>query len=559
MLNQIQSNQPKSCKMRMGQIGIWLLVFFVFAMVLFALASYISHPIIAEYYLNPDYNTTTYMAYNVIYEHGSFFAWHIGTAPSFVPEIALMFLLTLFNKNAFINLLIYAVFQIACITILIPAIFKAATKSSVGLRLGVISVFVLLTTVVIKHTFSVYDDYAYITTLLAPGFHYGATILVFALIFLFLKILMNPKVYLKVIFFILLVISGLSDPFTYVYFTFPMIVTVSILWFFKQRSMKDYVVYLALLIISFLTSYTIYHILPIQYVQLSLKPSFSIVLVLYFIKTVLEFIGKNFVWGILWILFMFWAPYSIWQSFKNKQSSTQLIDYVVLLQFITVIVSTPLIILAVNQTFPISWQIYPSTSFWSSPSKFYNELAFLPYRYFINFLIGPVFLGYPLLLYKHYKGIVEKLNTNYIYAIILVIFACTIFMFRAHHFYKDTFLHFHSKLAVCLDNYAKEYKLTNGVSDNYAVTNVVNAFTQRGIHIALVARNTLSPIRWQNTQQLYQYQNYNFVVTDSNLMGLTVIHTYGKPSHKFFCYDESNGRYTLYIYQNGKMNNIFNR
>lgn len=561
MLKTYENNQTINANLRLARIKIRmaLMVLFVFAMVLFALASYISQPLTAGAYLNPDINTLTYMAYNITHEHGSFSAWHISTSPSYVPEMVFFFLITFISKNPFVNLLSFVVFQITCVAILIPAIFKAATQSSAGLRLGVISVFVFLTTVVLKHPFNMYGEYAYLSTLLAPGFHYGAALLVFASIFVFLKILTNKKAYLKVLFFCLLVIAGLSDPLTYVYFTFPMAVTLSIFWFFKQLSHKDYFIYLAILVLSFITAFTLYRFTPIQYVQLSLKPSFSILLVLDFIKTIIFFIGKNWVWTIFWFLFMFWAPYSIWQSFKKKTGSIQLIDYVVLLQFITVLVSTPLIILAVNQTFPSSLQVFPTASFWTSPVKFYNELAYLPYRYLINYLLGPIFLGYPLLLYKHYQGFIEKLNKNVIYAVILAVFAVTLFMLRDHHFHKNNLLYFQSDITECIDNYAKEYHLTNGLSDSYYVTNMANSFAEGKFHIALVDSSLLTPIRWQNTEQLYQYHNYNFAISNSKRMPAALKKAYGNPLHTFTCTGNYGDKFTLYIYPDGKMNAIFNK
>lgn len=546
-------NQSKNCY---SQCGIALLVLLVFAMILFALASYFSQPDIAGTYLNPDLNTLTYMAYNVMYEHGQFFAWHIGTSPAFFPEMAVMFFITLFSKNPFINLIIYAVFQITCITILIPAIFKAATNTTAGLRLGIISVFTFLATVIFERSFAPYSEYEYLSTLLSPGFHYGPVLVIFALIFIFLKMLVSSKIYLRVLFFILLVLSGISDPLTYVYFTFPMVVTLTIFCFCKQLSKKDFLIYSALLVLGFLSAYAICHLMPLQNVPLSFKPTFSFLLVLDFLKTIVLFLKNNVLWGVLWVSFMLYTPYSMWQSFKTK--SIQLVDYVILLQFITVIVSTPMIILAVNQTFPSALQIFPSVSFWSHPGQFYRELAYLPYRYFINFFVGPVFLGFPLLFYKHYRTAVEKLGNNAIYVVILLLFAFVIFTMRSHHFHKKTFTQFQSNIAVCLANYAKTYHLTNGISDSYYVTNMVNSYLAGVLHIALVDSYHLTVIRWQNTQELYQYHNYNFAISNSDAMPAALRKTYGAPIRTLMCTGNYNDQFKVYIYPNGKLNNMFN-
>lgn len=538
-----------------ANIGINLLAFCVFAIVLFDLASYASQPMLSKTYLNPDTDSLTYMAYNVIYEHGSFLAWHIGTSPLFIPELAILFLITLFSKNPFHNLLICAGFQIICIAFLIPFLLKVTTKSTSGLRLGIISVFIFLSTVLFKHATDVYTKYAYIATILSPGFHYGAAILVFTLTLLFLK-LNASKFYLKAIFFLLLVLSGMSDPLVYVYFTFPMIATLSILYFFKRLPKKEYFSYISLLIIAFITSFIIYHLLPLHYVQLKLKPSFSPLIVLDYIKTIVFFIQMNFLWGALWLLFMIFAPISIWKALKKNQTSISLVDTMILLQFVTVILSTPLIVLTVSQTLPHSSEIFPKDSLFSNPNMFYKELFYLPYRYFINYFVGPIFLGCPLLLYKHFKGVADKLKNNVIYLTLLIVFAITAFAMKPAHFYKNTFSQFHSDLVVCIDNYAKKYNLTNGISDSYLAANVINNYTRHGHHVALVDSHQFIPVHWQNTQELYQYHNYNFALTNTKIMDKSLRKRFGNPTHLFSCKNAFN-HFKLYIYPKGKMNNVF--
>jgi hypothetical protein len=408
----------------------------------------------------------------------------------------------------------------------------------------------------------VYDRLAYLGSIFAPGFHYGAAILVFTSILLFLKTLQSSGISLRIFFLIFLTLAGLSDPLVYLYFTFPMLVTLTIFRYFKKLSNKDLMLYLFILSIAFILSHVIYSFIPIQHVPIHLKPTFDSLMVLRFLKTLLLFIGKNFVWGTLWILFIFWAPYSIWKSRKETLLSIKLIDYVILLQFVTVVLGTPLIMLAISQYTVSVNDHFPTASFWHDPAKFYNELTYIPYRYLINYLMGPVFLGYPLLLYKHYKNsIVKILTQNITYAIILVLFAVIIFSHKHHHFHKKNILQVQSNLTNCLLHYAARYDLTNGITDSYWITNAVNAYAKGKIHMALVTPNPLNPIHWQNTLQVYQYHHYNFVVAGDppsrKMIETTTRRLYGKPTRILICEDDAKIKHRILVYSNGKLNKIF--
>lgn len=548
-------------KLNPKQFGLAALVLGVFAIALLSLASYISQPKNASTFLTADITAPVYMAYNLIYEHGSFFEWSVGTAPYFFPDIAVIALISLLTKNAFHILLTYAFLQITTITILIVALFKVASQSTIGLRFGILVAFGLLIRLLVDHDYDVYGHDAYLSNILYPCFHYGSFILVFTLLFLFLKMLSNSAYYLKAIFIILLILTGFSDPLIFLYFTFPMCVTLSIVYFLKQISKKEYLIYLSLLMGSFVIAFIVSYFLPIEYQQVQYHPSLSILFLFFYIKTLFYFLQKDMILGIVWILFMCSAPFSLWQSFKKRPSSIDYVDFVILFQWLTVIISTPVILLTVYQMYPSFIQTASLKSYGTNFFELYKNLRYLPYRYFLSYFLGPVFIGYPFLLYKHFKdGLIKKISSSGIYIGILALLALTIFILKAPVFHKDLLVNFDSPLAVCLNHYAKPYHLKNGIADDFQATNEVNAYSH-SVHVALVEPGTLKNIHWLNTWQLYQYPYYNFAVVMKDATKKTLITRYGKPTKILLCQNtyriKQNLNSFIYVYQNGKLKDLF--
>lgn len=527
--------------------------------ILYGISNFLAKPNHIMIFINPDVNTYTYLARNLIYEHGSLLNWNLGAAPYYFPDIMFIFLISFFIKNPFHTLLLYTLFQIIFFIFIITLILKSAIKTEIGLRLGLISSLLFLLILVLVHSTNTFATYAYASAILVPSFHFGMTLMVFTCLYVFSKLLMSPKISSILCLCLFAVLGGISDPLFYIFFIIPTLVTISILFLFRYMTKANYYKLVFLVTSIFILTYTIYHFLPVPADKQKLILSFNLFYFFVILKSIYSFIIKDLGTGLLWIFFIFFAPISLWQTHKQKKSANLFLNYIILFEWMSVFVGLVLIWLTIKPQYAdnLNYIIQQHPSFQPNHVFHYlNELLPLQFRYLIPILLGPAFIGTPLLLYKQVKHI-HLLKNNMIFISVLLLFALIAFP-KTTHSNEYQFFHFQPHLISCIDKHAKKFHLTDGISDSFVGANMLNSYDEANLHMMflLINKNHFTFSKWQDTNELSERHDYDFAVLIHPSSIKSLLRNFGKPTHSFICEGNFIHKYYVYVYKNGALRNI---
>lgn len=520
---------------------VYLALLVSFFAVLFGLASHWSHN--SQFLNNGDVVGDAYIVHTFLYNHDKFQNWTLTNAFFLFPDITILFLISFFVKTISNVFPIYALIQITLtFSFMTYLIRQISTNKKVGLRLGFIAGFSLLLLVIALNPYFEYGSYDYLVPLLLPSFHFGSFLISILCIALTLKIIKKPKISLLTLLSFLVIITAVSDPLILYYFTFPVMAAI-FCWFLCGHINKK----LCFSLLSWFTGMTIiwfviYKFAPLPFDKIPLHLTFPFAHLNVLVNTAKDFlsINSNVYVGIAWLIFVIGAPISLIKSYIDQK--LQLKDFFMLFELLMLVLSALAILTTVVGFAP-------------------QDGALLPLRYFIPFILSPVFLGLPVLIYKHCSTYIS-LENNWLYLIILIFIS-----FMALHHKRsiewNNLVSYYPKNVECFDKVVAKYQLQNGITPIWGYQNTYNAFNRSGTHLVLVNMANLKPHLWFSTKLLYTYHNFDYVLLqDNNKKQLNknlmlMKQHFGKPTAKVVCH--GNGIYTteyIYIYKNSPLNKL---
>lgn len=541
-------------------ICIWLAFFIGLLAVFYCLGRVLTYHHNINYFLNFDLTTYPGLGHNLIYQGGHLSSWHLGAAPYVFPEILFFYIFSLFSVSTYASLLTFMVLQVLAFIVAMIWLFRTTISNNIGLRLGLFYSLLFSLLCLSKRSFNAYGTKALFATVFLPSYHFAAALMALFSLILFIKIFTKPRLYLKIILFVLIFLGGISDALTYVYFLFPMLATLTVLLIFKELEWRKYVNLCLWLCVAFIVSYSAYQFLPIQITKVSIAPTIGFSYFAAYIKTIAVFFQTQTVLALLWLIFLIWAPISLWRSRGLKQGIERKVDFVILFQFVTVLVSTPLLIFAIGQVGTAHLVDGSLHAFLNNSTSFYNKLNGFPFRYLVNYYMFPIYFGLTFLFYKHTKHILSLYKVRN-YFILIVLLVLGLIFLPPRQLQMNKLVNFHSSLAMCFELHVKTYGLTNGISNDFLSINLMNAYIPTKHQVAQVDPETLTPVLWIDTSERFTQSNYNFVYSPSPRFLAKIKQYYGKPNAVFIChskvYHPKVRKYYFYVYNNGQLNKFF--
>jgi hypothetical protein len=440
--------------------------------------------------------------------------------------------------------------------------FRTIIVNEIGLRLGLFYSLAFSLVFLSKNNLNGYGTKAIFTTLLLPGFHFSMSLISILAMIVFIKLFFESKNYLKPLLFILLFLIGVSDALIFIYFIFPMLAALTVLLLAKELHWKKYLNLCSWLILAFLASYVTYRFLPVHMPEVSARPAINFNDFLAYFKTIYTFFKTEFVFSVLWSIFVIWAPISLWKSYKSNSGLGGRVNFVILFQFLIIAIGAPLLILLIGTAVTAKLTHYSFSDFLNNPSQIFNLTHYYHFRYLVNYFVFPVCFGLTVLIYKHTRQL-KMFYKSINYFIFTPLIIMGLMFLPPYKLDLNKITHFQSDLIRCFNQYAIQYDLNNGITDNLNYVNAMNAYAKLSTHIVQVTPNNFKPSIWLNTSQYYRLHDYDFIFSrDEGFLKEAEIH-FGKPTARFTCesrkFAYGNGPVFFYVYNDGRLNRIFDK
>lgn len=197
--------------------------------------------------------------------------------------------------------------------------------------------------------------------------------------------------------------------------------------------------------------------------------------------------------------------------------------------------------------------IFPTLLFYiiTDHNLFLYKAGYLGLRHLQPVILTPIFLGLPLLIYKHTHINEFFKEKSFATVVLLLIFIASL---NRPSLQLSSFTHFYPDYVACFDSYAQKLKLHNGIS-SYWVSRNMTMYNQSGVHLASI-HNNFTPFVAMVSLADYQRKQYDFLVSTPGIYAFlkqNVIAKFGKPYTTFNCPEN----YTFYVYKNHEMDKIF--
>ena len=486
-----------------------------------------------------------FFAHNILYQHGSIFDWSLPFTPYFFPDMLLVMLVSLFSKNIEIVSASYAILQMGLYVFIIGFLCKVTTQDRGAVRLGIIAALVSLAALAKGHL-----QNELLNSILNSNFHMGCTLIVFAVTALLLCVVENAKGKRILILCGLIIIMYLSDILFVLYFIGPALAMLTILCLLRFVPLKRYIKLFSAIVLTTLASSVLYNNLP-HFVAKSGKHLFRFHHLIYYLhqlKFVLMALFHNDpVVFVLWVGYFALAPLLLMHRFFKasrrppavlSEALDSRMTWVLLFEWLTIVAGLVGLVLS-----------DPGLS--SAPQ--YTGL-----RHAQPLILGPVLIGWPLLLYRYTK-IGRVMGNNWAYCGVLTLLVMAVFIHKPA-LNKKSLFQFYPPVLACMDQHVRDLHLHSGIGD-YAQAKPFTAFNKTGFYLVAVGDdphvgNKIIPYHWINTLQPYRTQTFDFAVVKSptRQLNLRLLHqNLGKPTSTFNC-----GRdYRVEVYKNNGMKDLF--
>ncbi len=480
-----------------------------------------------------DFLAYPHVAINLIHQHGNYFDWVFTNLCFFFPDFILCLAITLFFKNPALIVLVYAFVQIGYFILIGKALINRAVADGRMRRAAVLLMLFALWLVV--HPKSLPSDTqsvfaAVLANISLPAIHFGCTVMILTLLFLLLVIFKRPEKKFILLFSLLLVLTGGSDPLLFGSFIIPVLATLTIAVVFRRISWRAYLKLAVWLSVLAVLAWLLYRNGPFAIasyvrvqkhrIQLNVADVYSIIHMTFL--RISHWIEDSPFVGNMWLAFVIFTPISL-----ITKRGTKPIDFILLTLFLQII-SGLLVFFC-----------------------FRPVIEAFPIRYLQPLLVIPAFIGPLLLLAKHWPTCRPFYSAKSYYGILLFMVLSTLAVPHPP-FALSKKIHYYPQEVACLDQHVKKLGLTAGIA-GYHDLHPFTIFSRTGVVIASVDKDTMAPILWNNSRESYRNRHFDFVITKPHKQterpGFPLVKSLlGVPDSTFNC-----GQYLIAVYQHGQI------
>lgn len=499
---------------------------------------YSSNVLTLSFLYSADAIQIPFFAHNILYQHGNIFDWKLPYTPYFFPDMLIVMLISLFSKNIEVVCITYATLQMAFYVFVIGLLFKVATNSKNGARLAIISGLIAL---VLLATAGMQNEL--FNTILNSNYHMGGTLLIFIMLAFSITLLEKSSTKSILIHCGLIIITYVSDVLFALYFIAPVLATLTLFCIFKLIPIKRYLKFFSIITLTTILSDILYHNLP-SFVAKSSAHLFHYKHIFYWIHqlqlVLVAFYHNDPIIFTLWACYFLLAPFSLVYYHIKKRHAPHYAatTFIILFEWITIAGGLIGMVLA-------------------DPGLAHAP-AYTGLRHAQPLILGPVFIGIPMLIYRH-TNISGWLKYNLVYCATLTLLTIPVFI-HTPKLNAKSILHYYPPELACIDQHAKQLHLHAGIG-NYWQAKPFTAFNKTGFNLVAViddpaVSSNILPYHWINTLEPYRTKKFDFAIVNSptGRLNTTLLYKhFGKPTSTFRC----GNSYLIYVYKNKAMKNIW--
>lgn len=471
---------------------------------------------------------------NLIHEHGHISDWILTPTPYLFPDIFIHLLISLFSANIALNLSIFAFIQTLYFFCIILMLIRLITFKSCP---WYISLLFILAVLFVSNELNNLSSLELFSTIFYAGMHFTSFLMILTCLYIFIIMCRKKNIYLNLTFFLITSISIFSDIVVGFYFTIPLSLTILVCAILKYIDFKNCMKLLALLFITTLCGYLLFKFFPLYYLRPRRIIQFPDGAIHSFLRIMFNFIKQEPILAITWLSFIFLAPFSLIKShYKSKRNNYSIqmkwVDFIIFFQIIMVLVTIPLFIL-------------------TDPNLIYVKSDnYLAMRHLQPFILEPILIGVPLLIFKHHKLFLFFKNKYLIgtcYIFIIIFSSFNIPEFKAINLYS-----YYPQEIACFDQHATKLHLHSGLA-NYWSARPFTLYNHSKSRFIAVDGN-FNPFIWSTSLQNFKNDQLNFIMLKSHEFEKSkILARFGNPTTTFSC----PGGFDYYVYNNKAMENLF--
>jgi hypothetical protein len=422
---------------------------------------------------------------------------------------------------------IFALLQIVYLILIVIIILRLVTQH----KINVIMTLVFASSVLLlSNEISMHFGLELFNAMFQAAYHFGAFLMVLTCFYLFIKIgqTETPLAYF-ILFCFLSIITIISDVVFAFYLMMPLTFTIIICYGLKCIPKKAFLNLFTLLITTTLCGYLLYRFLPIHYIHERHFIHYHAGNIAGFLLLMTNFYKNSPAIALLFFSFILFAPISLF----SKENEKNWVNFVILFELVMIISTIPAFILT-------------DKNLHSAITEGYTGL-----RHLQPFILSPIFLGLPLLIYKH-----TNLNTLFSKTAVSIALLILLFIasFNRPPLNFNNFLGYYPPAVACFDQYAEKLHLKAGVS-NYWSHRIFNLYSHANVKIVSIGKN-LKPIIFMDSSQPYRENQFDFVISKDPYFAFdpqVLFKRFGFPYTTFICA----GGYEFQVYGQAKMKNMF--
>ncbi len=518
---------------KFNQILLKILVCFSIFIVLYNIDRTLS---VEDFYGNSDLIQVPAIVHYLIHEKGHISDWNFSHTPFFFPDLAISYIIGLFTSNFIANIQIYALIQTLCFIFFMAFLLKLISLNAIKTTTAIFST---LTIFLLSSEMTNKNYLELLPVMFQTANHFGATLMVIVGLYIYIQACIHKKNYLFALFFIITAFAILSDVLVGFYLTIPLTMTLVVCWSLNFISLRKVITLVTLLLMTTAAGYLLYKYIPLHYEREKSFIHYHHGSITSFINVMTYFFQKSTGIAMLWLGFIFFAPLSLIKTYRSEagthHSEIKWEDFIILWLVITILWTVPAFIIMDNNLL------------------LGLKGSYLGMRHLQPFVIMPVFIGLPLLLYKH-TNFYELLSKNSISMICFFLLIISSSINSASHIKKRSLSAYYPEHIACFDIQAKKLNLHGGLG-NYWQARPFSIYNHSGVRIVQVDGH-LEPVFALNSRTQYRAtQQYDFILVKSPTFTFDkefILSHLGKPTSQFTC----PGNYEFYVYTNGSMKNI---
>ena len=482
-------------------------------------------------YGNSDLLYSSAIAHSLVYEHNHLNDWVYAAMPDFFPDIAINYLISLFTNNIIYNILFFALFQSLFLIGITAWAIRVITGEFFYFSICFTLATFLLSSELVGTNHHLAGDEMF-STMLMSCMHFSVVTISLLGLLLFFKILTTRNFLWTLFFYILITLTLASDLIIGFYLIIPLLITTPLSAVLGFVNKKKCIHLMCWLILTGITGSLLYQFSPLLYSRNHNLIHYDWWNIWNFIKVILFFGYVSTPITILWLSFVIWGPISLIKSYQKENlflnSPLKYVNFFILFEVIMVLWTIPAYILTDNNLYLIQNNVYAGM------------------RHLQTFILGPVLLGLPLLLYKHTLSWKFK---KWIYgALALLVLAAS--QVNNPGINKTKLFSYYPPFIACIDHYAIQYHLHTGLLyADYWYHKPLNYFNHSGIKLILIHQQ-LGPAPFLTSLRDYEINDFDFILSRDHSQSFRhKIAQLGKP-HMILTCPES----TIYVYDHTALN-----